>query len=180
MKIMLQTNMTKVILSLIAWDKSWELSHCKVELRSTSWEVYRFVQILLWWESSFFLRWNISKCFQYRRPHQIIGHREHDEDTKFFQVFIICHLCANANREFRSENLIDCMRSILGQLLLRLVLVLLNAPAISQNLINCIKSFSGNSKRGWRLESVLLRSSALLRKLGLFQQQNDFKPGLMQ
>ena len=49
MKIMLQTIKTKVILSLITWDKSWELSYCKVELRRTRWGglLYRFVQILL-------------------------------------------------------------------------------------------------------------------------------------
>ena len=84
----------------------------------------------------------------------------------------ICHLCANANRDFRSINLIDCVRSMLRQLLLRFVLVLLNASAISQNLINCIKIFSGNSKRGWRLESVLLRSSTFPPKLGLFSTAN--------
>ena len=84
----------------------------------------------------------------------------------------ICHLCANANRDFRSINLIDCVRSMFRQPLLRFVLVLLNASAISQNLINCIKIFSGNSKRGWRLESVLLRSSTLLPKLGLFSTAN--------
>ena len=88
----------------------------------------------------------------------------------------ICHLCANANRDFRSVNIIDCVRSILGQLLLRLVLVLLNAPAISLNLISCIKLFSGNSKRGWRLENVLLQSSTLLPKLGFFNSKLTSSP----
>ena len=72
--------------------------------------LYRFVQILLWWEFSFFFKtWNISKCFQYSRQHQIIGHREHDEDTKFIQVFVIvilwelCFWCGSVSGIFETK-----------------------------------------------------------------------------
>ena len=61
---------------------------------------------------------------------------------------------------------------MLGQLLLRLVLVWLNAPAISQNLIDCIKLFSGISKRGWRFSKRLIAELNVAPKIGPFSTAN--------